>query len=379
MLPRDSSDERINFIETDGHLISVPASKIAQKLNQNFQWTNEIVVDDKQYSNLYLLKSSLLNGEHLIKVMKQQNWKAIILSENKLFFLTDKIVKQSFINSTWELSATVHDPAIIVQMNLRMKKLSSNHPIIAEQSMVDLLIKLLKGPILDPLFLKDTITQPELDKRLEQVRQNHRKLALKKINDVVGYGVVALGHIEANSYISIYSGLLTSNKNGDDYAAAASPHTAIIANQYRNFAGFISHAFSEAKDSEAVGKADFEAINKDPNWQRNILWANTRFNKTEVCENKAYRFVTNTEPLQPNQILATDYEVRYWIAKNVVPCLLTLNGTIIDPSTYVCKNSRYNHAFPGNKPIPPSITDVSVFKLVAKDGEKRSEEKCRLM
>jgi hypothetical protein len=127
------------------------------------------------------------------------------------------------------------------------------------------IITALLGNFLEPCLFRDSITLDALQQKFDQVKETHCKLAIVKINDVVGYGVVVLEDIPADTTVTFYAGKFRTNlKNRDsqDDYVGGNNRFEISAKSHRNFAGFMTHAFhakngNDSRDSRNVYLEDF--------------------------------------------------------------------------------------------------------------------------
>ncbi|MCA0402372.1 MAG: hypothetical protein LCH30_01110 [Proteobacteria bacterium] len=212
------------------------------------------------------------------------------------------------------------------------------------------IISLLGG--LDINLISGNKRQKELEEKLQQAKETHKKLAIIKINDLVGYGVIALEDIPANTIVTFYAGLLSRKapKKEDDAYVLGAGNSIISAKTHRNFAGFITHAFekkssSSTNEQDKVYLDDFSPKEEDNiRWQANLVSCNL-FPKKIIFNNRLYAFLESREVIKKGSILAWDYGLGYWAGRKIAPALLTRQGEIISPSTYLCSHYSYIRAF----------------------------------
>ncbi len=349
-------DKKINFVRqaVDGtsSVISVMPSTIGARVNQDFVWANNLIdtrdtTKDESLS-CYLLKiSSSEADESHFKVMFK-------ITENiigKVFVLYDDIlycveIIESRGTNAFRLIISDENKPLFENLTAQFDHLNPSQCTPVNKETMAILISLF-GETLNSNFMNDTVDKTTMQKMLMETHETHKKLAIKKINDVINYGVIALENIEANTTVTFYTGTLSKNDKKIDHEYALGVSDLLIsAKHYRNYSGFITHAFpvDAPKDDYLVTSLrDYKCtLENKTEWHDKILKPNLA-EKAVVFDHKPYAFFVNPEPIQAGSILAWNYGGGYW--QQSAPALLTLTGEIVDPDTYVCDKSAYRRTF----------------------------------
>lgn len=345
-------------------IISIPTTTLALRINQNFTWTETVIVEKDESLSFYLLKSSLPSTENFdecyiknlmeIWFENKLSGKVIVLCCDALFLgelLCDRdILKFSPIIQT-KNNESIWKPLLAqfekMEPDIYQPVKANALPVVTELlGFFDLAL---------PLNNRNDIHN--LQKMLNQIKEVHQKLAIAKINNLVGYGVIACEDIPANTAITFYAGTLMDSLKkdiDDNYAICGGGKLTISAKKHRNFAGFITHAFEKnpsSADHNEIYLDDFMPWDKDAiNWHGNLLSANV-FSHPFIVNYIPYIIFKNKEIIPKNSILAWDYGFGYWKSRKIAPALLTLKGEIVKPTSFTCTKKAYNQAFTTLKPM----------------------------
>lgn len=364
-------DDFVNFVTRNENgevtVTRLAPEDVAKSVGQNFTWGDDILVEEDTKLSCYLLKTMLTKKdqlEYLNKLMKPETCKVLILSDNNYYFMKKDGVSRSIV------CVTVPEKNLAA-LQLKFKELKSNNPTLVNDKETLKLLTSILGDYLDINLLNNTCSIESLQERFRDIAVNHNKLAITKINDVVGYGVITLGDIEAGSTVSVYSGIFRPGHQNakDDIYLSGIKAWGVSQKNYRNYAGFVTHAFGYRYSANELSITDFAPRNQDISaWQTNVLAAN--LNTTSVVyDHIPYAFFESKRFIPKGSILAFDYGLSYWQTLKVVPALLTLEGDIIDPRIYKCSFTSYNLfvaklAAEEQQERSVKVSDQSVFKPV---------------
>lgn len=333
------------------------AEKLPIYIAQSFKWEEKIIINNENQTISCCLFKILLDRKNIsieeIKKKMMENKKGIIFCKNRFYY-----IKQLKRNGHIVLEINKEQEEKLKPIFLNMQEDTCQIANLDELK----LIKSALGHNLSKKFFRDTISSEIFEKRMMEVRETQHKLAIIKVNDTVGYGVIAIDDILPETTLTYYSGVCSiypKSEISDDYAIGNSIVT-ISAKDYRNFAGFITHAFKSKplndfgdevtlEDFSPIFKEDenLNGMNISLSWRASILSANV-FQENAIYKHIPYIFFTNPERISKDSILAWDYGIGYWQSRHTFPSLLTLEGKIIDPSIYVCKKSSYNAIAPNS-------------------------------
>ncbi len=356
-----NNEKTVNFAsrtEDDGLEVQVKTvGELPKFLGQDFQWCEKIINNyDTNPMSLCLLKlpsntpieNVFLPQFGLREKLWHDNDSGIILQDEKLYFIEARNKKYCKILID-EIRAK---PLMSLFNDLQPQVLK-----LANSQEIEL-VKATLGTC--NLFIDDTISAIEFHAKMLQIQENYSKLAIIKINEIVGYGVIALEDISADSCVTFYSGVLL-KKTGilrpvdDCEYSLGNPVCIIDAKKFRNIAGFLPHAFNDINSffpiQENANEADYSA------WRKSILRANLKSLPPVIYEHIPYMFFHSRELIKAGSLVAWDYGVGYWKAKKIMPALTSIKGEIISPDTYRCKDHKINQ-------ITDQITWISDEKSV---------------
>lgn len=401
--PEFPNEEHINFatVTESGETEVIPVSPItlAARVNQDFVWTEDVLVVESNSVSCYLLKLSLpLHPDSSFDLGYIKNLMRNMFGKNlfgKVIILYGNQVHFAELSNTGSASMTAFretvSKSIMQQLSAQFAKLKPDVYQLADSNTLKILTSLL-GSYLDEHLMNDSISLSQMEEKFRQVKDAHKKLAVAKINDVVGYGVIVLEDIPANTAVTFYAGVLgqASQRDKQDDYAIGGKLWGVSAKRHRNFAGFITHAFEKKSSSS---QTDYDRVYLDDfihhdennsNWHANLLSANV-FEKTVVFDHKPYTFLESREIIRRGSILAVDYGLAYWRSRKIAPAILTLKGEIVDPASYVCSHNYYIRAFTPVRQLveertPSSTRSLGLFSRCRsrqKTGVIDSYERCR--
>ncbi|MCA0402373.1 MAG: hypothetical protein LCH30_01115 [Proteobacteria bacterium] len=355
------NEEMINFATVSEHgemtIEALSPSELASRTNQNFVWTNEVLIQQEEALSCYILKlqpptvDSPLDHSQLKKVMV--NWfgrnvvgKVVILYGQQFYFaeLTSTDIRTTVIIESEENSN------FLQSLTQSFEKLKANTYKLADKKTLKIITSLLG--ILDIDLISRNTIHNNLQEKLQQAKEMQKKLAIIKINDLVGYGVIAVEDIPANTIVSLYAGILSNQSfmNKYDTYILGTHNFMISAKTHRNFSGFITHAFERKSQViphylNKIYLDDFHPIKEDKtHWQANLVSSNLS-SEMLIANNKLYFFLKSQEAIKKGNLIAWDYGLKYWANAKIAPALLTLKGEVVAPDTYTCSNEDYIKAF----------------------------------
>ena len=335
------NEKTVNFASrTEDDDLEVQAKTVGELpkfLGQDFQWCEKIINNyDAQPMSFCLLKlPSNIPIENVFWYSKEKLWNnndsGIILQNEKLFFIEARN-KQHCKILIDEIRAKPL-MSLFADLQPRVLKLANSQEIE--------LVRATLGTC--NLFIDDTIGSMEFNAKMLQVQENYSKLAIIKVNEIVGYGVIALKDIPADSCVTFYSGVLLKKMErpvDECEYSAGNPICTIDAKKFRNIAGFLPHAFSNIDHfypiQENANEADYSA------WRKSILRANLIDTPPVIYGHVPYWFFHSRELIKAGSLVTWDYGVKYWKAKKIMPVLVSLKGKVIPPDTYYCKDYDIN-------------------------------------
>lgn len=321
-----------------------PVESLPKSLCQEFEWSEEIGdhYDISPMSFSLLKLASTLSKDQIFYSSKFREYGSNDNSEHTNYWCNNNsgLILQDgkiYFRSVWD-ARYLDFPMNEIQTKSLISlfdNMQENSHKLADSHELDV-IKTTLGAL--NIFYEDTITSGKFETNISQIKDAYSKLALIKINDVVGYGVIALEDIPANTIISYYTGELFKNdgvikKRHTDHEYTLSPTHGLYfidAKKRRNFSSFFAHAFTNLDNFYPYpvnGKEiDYEA------WKKTICTSNLKLKTIEFYQHKPYAFFYTTKLISAGTLCTWDYGDHYWI--KIEPDLFTLQGALVSKSTY---------------------------------------------
>ncbi len=178
----------------------------------------------------------------------------------------------------------------------------------------------------------------------EAIEENRSKIGLVYAGEELGYAVVAMEDIPANTLVTTYTGNLRPHSDifvdqclNTRYALTFECQQADIlfaldAVDYRNFGAMISHlpsAATIAKYSFQVAELALQPEDGKPD----LGVANIRILKY-TYRHFPFAVMETSEPIKKGHLLGYDYEMNYWRALGLTPSLFTRAGRPLKTTSY---------------------------------------------
>lgn len=199
------------------------------------------------------------------------------------------------------------------------------------------------------------LSSAELKHQFEQILKRPREdLALYKINDQVGYGVIALNDIPKNTVLCSYAGRLIKIQRvkQNDHAIDFHGLDAILSTeQFRGIASFFQHLpttkrFKDAKQLSQVLRLIGQNVSERDLKLNDELYS-TEFLDIEqslATENVTREYIcyegipvvlmVTNRTVKAGEQIGFNYGKNYWLSRGVVPEFFNVSGSVIPSSAY---------------------------------------------
>lgn len=346
IINNQSMPKHINFAtkKADGKLEveKLSPEELAIRTGQSFVWTNELLVDpDVKLPQWQLLKMAAWPDSAQINQLAERlsDKCTLIFSKNNYFHYFTKDKKQG--RTLTYLSVDKVPVENIEALKGIFSTVQEETSRVADSNELKVIASVI-GCFDENWLVNDTVTNVEFEMLMKEVQQNHNKLAVMKVNDLVGYGIVAIDYIPAGSVVTFYAGCLSSKQLMDCNYGVSYKSLTTDGKFNRNHAGFITHAWNNRSRSRIKSSHFYPILEGNcqasaqeiKTWKKNLLSENVTPHPVLIHKKLPYMFFKNSASIFEKTLLAWSYGEEFWDGGLVQPALLTVDGEVIDPSTY---------------------------------------------